>query len=178
MTIEPAPAVATRTPRWLLVALFASLAVNLLIIGLVAGTAWRFRHAGPPPFWGPPNLIGYAMSLDGDRKSSMRAATSSMRHALKPLRRELNVARNEVTAAVVAEPFDQARFDAAQARLVELENQARQQTLALYMQIAKSLTPDERRAYKKWRDHRRPPAPGFFDDGEGPPGGPEGRPRH
>lgn len=168
--IEPTRPSAPRAPRWMLWLLFASLALNLLIIGLVAGSAWRFRHGGGPPHhgWAPPNLIGYSMALERGRNKALREATSPMRHALKPLRRDIHAARNEVTAAISAEPFDQARFDAAQARLVDLENQARQQTLALYAEIAKSLTPDERRAYKQWRERRRPPAPGFFDDLEGP----------
>lgn len=173
--VEAPPSPATRAPRWMLWLLFASLALNLLIIGLVAGSAWRFRHGGPPHGWAPPNLIGYSMSLERGRNKAMRDVTSPMRHALKPLRREIHAARNEVTAAISAEPFDQARFDAAQARLVDLENQARQQTLALYAEIAKTLTPEERRAYKGWREHRRPPGPGFFDDVEGPGPGPAGK---
>ena len=39
-----------RAPRWLLAALFASLALNLVVVGLVAGAVWRFR----PPAWVPP----------------------------------------------------------------------------------------------------------------------------
>ena len=35
-----------RAPRWLLVVLFTSLAVNLVIVGSVAGAVWR--HRGPP----------------------------------------------------------------------------------------------------------------------------------
>ena len=34
-----------RAPRWLLVALFASMALNLVIVGLLAGAIWRFRAA-------------------------------------------------------------------------------------------------------------------------------------
>jgi len=162
-----------RAPRWMLWLLTASLALNLLIIGLFAGSAWRFRHGGPGHHgWAPPNLIGYAMSLDRGRSKAVREATSPIRHALKPLRREIHAARADVTAAISADPFDQARFDAAQARLVDLENKARQQTLALYAEIAKTLTPEERRAYRGWREHRRPSAPGFFDDPDGPGPGP------
>ena len=36
-----------RTPRWMLVALFVSLALNLIVVGSVAGAVWRFRT--PPP---------------------------------------------------------------------------------------------------------------------------------
>lgn len=165
---SPGPAAGPRAPRWMLWLLFVSLAANLLIVGLVAGSLWRFRHGGPHHHgWIPPNLIGYSMSLERERSKALREATHSMRHALKPLRREIHAARGEVTAAISAEPFDQARFDAAQARLVDLESRARQQALALYAEIAKTLTPEERRAYKGWREHRRPSGPGFFDDLDG-----------
>ena len=52
-----------RTPRWLLVALLASLALNLIIVGSVAGAMWRFRK--PPPWASAvtPNLLGYASTL-------------------------------------------------------------------------------------------------------------------
>lgn len=167
-------AIVTRTPRWVLALLFVSIALNLLVIGLVAGTAWRFRHGGPQG-WLPPNLIGYSMSLERDRHKALREATSPMRQALRPLRKEIHAARNELNATIVAEPFDLARFERAQARLVELENTARNQTQALYSAIVKSLTPDERHAYIKWRENRRPNVPSFLDEADGIPGGPPRR---
>ncbi len=168
--VAPGVAVA-RTPRWVLILLFLSIALNLLVIGLVAGTAWRFRHGGPQ-WWLPPNLIGYSMSLERGRHQALREATSPMRQSLRPLRKEIHALRNEVNAIIVAEPFDQARFEGAQARLVELENKARYQTQALYSAIVKSLTPEERHAYIKWRENRRPPVPGFLDEPDTVPGGP------
>ena len=43
-TLEPK----RRAPRWMLAALLVSLALNLVIVGSVAGAVWRFRT---PPTW-------------------------------------------------------------------------------------------------------------------------------
>ena len=56
------------TPRWVLVALFVSLALNLIVVGSVAGAVWRFRA---PPVWATavtPNLLGYASTLPPERR--------------------------------------------------------------------------------------------------------------
>lgn len=168
-SVEPAK---PRTPSWLLVLLFVSLAANLLVVGSVGAAMWRF-HRAPPPHWAPPNLLGYAMSLRPDRYEALWTASEQMRQKLRPIRQELRAARNEVTAAIVAEPFDQAAFEAAQKRLVEKEGQARLATLSLYAEIVKNLTPDERRGYRRWREHRRPPPIGILEDGDE-----QGEPRH
>lgn len=168
MTMGAAPSIRERTPGWLLVLLFVSLAANLLVVGSVGTAMWRFRQGPPPGVL--PNLLGYASSLKGERYVAVREATAPLRHKLRPIRQELRAARNEVTAAITAEPFDQAAFEAAQKRLVEKESQVRHATIALYAEIVKSLTPEERRAYGWWREHRRPPPTGILED-DGPPGG-------
>lgn len=170
-----APSIRDRTPSWLLVVLFVSLAANLLVIGSVGTAMWRFRHGPPPPPAVMPNLIGYASSLKGERFTAVRDATEPLRQKLRPLRQELRVLRNEVTAAISAEPFDNAAFEAAQARLSEREGQVRQAMTALYAEIARNLTPDERRAYSRWREHRRGPPPSILEDEAPPPGGPPPR---
>lgn len=165
-------------PNWLLVLLFVSLAANLLVIGSVGAAMWRFRHPPPPPPFGggPPNLLGYASSLKGERYHAVLDATAAQRERLRPLRQELRAARSDVTAAVTADPFEQAAFEKAQARLIDKENEVRQAALSLYVEIVKNLTPEERRDYQRWRDHRPPPPIGFLEDG-GPPEGPPPFPR-
>lgn len=170
-TTSVVPPARQRTPNWLLVLLFISLAANLLVVGSIGAAMWRFGHPPPPPGGGPPNLIGYASSLTGERYKAVWDATAAHRQKLRPLRQELRTARAGVTAAVAAEPFDQAAFEAAQTRLIDTENQVRQATLSLYVEIVKNLTPEERRAYSRWREHRHQPPIGLLEDG-GPMGGP------
>src|SRR6516225_9650470 len=112
---EPTP----RAPRWLLAALFASLALNLVVVGLVAGAIWRFH----PPAWAPitPSLVGFASALPPERRKQLWDQTAEERAELRPLRREVRTARDETVRVLAAEPFDRQQFLAAQARQADAE---------------------------------------------------------
>ena len=156
---------ATRqAPRWMLVALFVSLALNLVVVGSVAGAVWRCR--APPPWAASviPNLLGYASTLPPERRKELWDSTAEERGHIRPFRREVRAAREETIKALVAEPFDRAKFLAAQARQAEAENRARTAVQDLYVKIADSLTPEERRAFPRWREHRRPPGHNLLDE--------------
>jgi uncharacterized membrane protein len=153
-----------RAPRWMLVVLFASLAVNLVIVGSVAGAVWR--HRGPPAWAGVviPNLLGYASTFAPDRRKQIWELTRTERGRMRPFRREVRAAREETTKALAAEPFDRQQFLAAQAKQAEAENRARAAVQDLYVKIAENLTPEERRAFVNWRDHRRTPLRNLLDE--------------
>src|SRR5262249_61519143 len=91
--------VVRRAPRWVLVALFASLAVNLVIVGSVAGAVWR--HRGPPAWAGVviPNLLGYASTFAPDRRKQIWELIREERSRMRPFRREVRAAREETTKA-------------------------------------------------------------------------------
>ena len=91
-------------------------------------------------------------------------ATAEERSHIRPFRREVRAAREETIKALVAEPFDRAKFVAAQARQAEAENRARAAVQELYVKIADSLTPEERHAFPRWREHRRPPGHNLLDE--------------
>lgn len=108
-----------RGPRWMRVALIASLAVNLLIVGAVAGAL--LRHGGPPPRGGLSFAMPYAKALPREaRREMMRAVretgTGEMLH-----RGARRAQYGAVLAALRAAPFDpevlqrevQAQADAA-----------------------------------------------------------------
>ena len=153
-----------RTPRWMLVALFVSLALNLLVVGSLAGAVWR--HRGPPPMTSAviPNLLGYASTLPAERHRHLWQLTRDERSHIRPFRREVRAAREETVKALIAEPFDRAKFLAAQARQAEAENRARAAVHDLYVKIADGLTPEERQAFARWRDHRRAPVRNLLDE--------------
>jgi uncharacterized membrane protein len=156
-----------QAPRWMLLLLVGSLAVNFLVIGLAAGAMWRFR--GPPPLAGvTPNLLGYASTLPSDRRKALWDQTEGERHTLRPFRREVRAAREETIKALVAEPFDREKFMAAQARQSDAEHRAREAVQSLFTKIASDLTPDERRAFPRWREHRRPPGQNLLDEPDHP----------
>jgi uncharacterized membrane protein len=156
-----------QAPRWMQGLLIASLAVNFVIIGLAAGAIWGFR--GPPPMAGiTPNLLGYASTLAPDRRKALWDQTETERQHLRPFRREVRTAREETIKALLEEPFDRQKFLTAQARQGEAEHRARSAVQSLYAKIAAVLTPDERRAFPRWREHRRPPGQNLLDEPDQP----------
>jgi uncharacterized membrane protein len=153
-----------RAPRWMVGVLTASLALNLVVIGLVAGAIWRPKE--PPPTAGVviPNLLGYASMLPSDRRKVMWEQTAEERRHLRPFRRAVRAARDETTKVLATEPFDRERYQAAQARQAEAENNARAAVQDLFVKIADNLTPEERLAFPRWREHRRPPGTNLLDE--------------
>jgi uncharacterized membrane protein len=151
-------------PRWMTIALLASVTLNLVVVGSVAGAVWRVRA---PAAWASavtPNLLGYASTLPQERRKHLWDQTAHERQHIRPFRREVRMAREETVKLLMAEPFDSQQFRAAQGRQAEAENRAREAVQNLYVKIADSLTPEERRAYSHWREHRRPPTRNLLDE--------------
>ncbi|MEZ5851458.1 MAG: periplasmic heavy metal sensor [Hyphomicrobiaceae bacterium] len=152
MTQTRAPASAWSTaPRWMRVTLVASLALNLLVAGLVASAIVRFRHAPLPSLYGGPSVLGFTQTLPRERRQALWAGTSELRTTLRPMRSEIREARKAVTDAMAAEPFDVARFEKAQLGLFEADSRLRRRALDLYSAIAQKMTQEERAAFAKWR---------------------------
>ena len=153
-----------RTPRWMLVLLVSSLALNLLVLGLVGALMWRIRI--PPP-WAhtvAPNLLGYASTLSADRRKDLWELSAQERKQVRPFRREVRAARQETIKTLVAEPFDRQQFLDAQVRQAEVESRAREAVRNLYVRIAEGLTPEERRGFSQWRASRRPAVYNLLDE--------------
>lgn len=81
MATPEEPAV-RRAPRWMKILLTGSLAVNLLVVGVVAGAAWRFSKA-PQGGGGPRDGFAVIAALERDDR----------RAVLKELRQEGRQAR-------------------------------------------------------------------------------------
>jgi uncharacterized membrane protein len=151
------------SPRWRL-ALLASAALNLVFIG---GLISAFlRHGGPggfAPQQMPNNIGAYVGTLPSERGRTLWQKTAEKRRAMQPLRQEVRMARRDALVALTAEPFERERFIAAQTRLIEAEHRQRLAQRDLVVEIAGSLTAEERRAYIRWRN----PLPrGGGDDGD------------
>ena len=153
-----------RLPRWGMVLLIASLALNFIILGLVAGSLWRVRAQHLPIRGVTPNLLGYAASLPTARRDLIWNATAEQRQQIRPFRRDIRAAREEVMHAIAAEPFDGDRFAVAQGHLAEAYGRARAAVQALDLQIAVQLKPEERRAFPAWREQRRPSGQNLLDE--------------
>ena len=151
-------------PRWSMVLLIASLALNFIIVGLVAGSIWRVRAHQPAVRGVTPNLLGYAASLPQERRDLIWNATAEQRQHIRPFRRDIRTAREEVMQAIAAEPFDGEKFATAQGRLAEAYTRARAAVQELDLKITVELTPQERRAFPAWREQRRPSGQNLLDE--------------
>jgi uncharacterized membrane protein len=154
-TAPPLAPAASQRRRWQTALLVVSLALNLLIVGLVAGAAWRFRSPGVANLqFGPANVMSYLSELPPDRRTTLWNATVEPRRQLGPFRRAVRAARRDVAAAMRTEPFDQTRFFDAQAKLIDAERAQRLQSARLFAEVASQLMPEERKSFMRWRDQR------------------------
>ncbi|MFN3625958.1 MAG: periplasmic heavy metal sensor [Hyphomicrobium sp.] len=158
--MSDAPATSRFSPRTLRWVLIGSLALNVLIIGAVVSSLCIARFGGPhgphgKGFRGSP-LIGFARTLPRERADMIRQLDADAQPKLEGLRRGMRDARAAVRAALSAEPFDQAKFDAALDGVVQAEtNEARGKT-TLFGDTVRQLTPQERVQLHEWLDSRRP----------------------
>lgn len=138
--------------RWLLI---GSLAFNALFVGAAASAIWRF--GGPPSVLQnvPGNLVSFVDTLPSAREKEVLPGGRELRATIAPLRRDLREARREVLAAIAATPFDTASYERAQTRLFEAETRLRNEQGQLLSAVLTKLTPEERRAYLRWHEHRR-----------------------
>jgi uncharacterized membrane protein len=147
---------ARRTPRWVKVALVASLALNLLILGTIGGSIWASRQAPTVSGRsGGPHMLGFTRTLPYERRFEIWKVTRHELRALRPLRKDVRRARAQARAVLVAQPFDKQKFAEAQTRVFEAEMAFRREAQALFVAIAGVLTPEERGAFAKWQPLRR-----------------------
>lgn len=147
-----------RMRPWLRVLLGVSLALNLLIVGLVAGAMMRF--GGPDGMRPPPRSLGAALyrELPRDARKTIRAAMTSGPDGLALHRRD---GVREIAEALRTEPFDPVALAAA------LDARARAQAAwlssvqAAWLDEVKAMSATERAAYAERledalnRPHRR-----------------------
>ncbi len=110
-----------RTARWVKIALALSLALNLAIVGMVAGVVLRAGDRGD----GAPELrtlgLGpFALALTRDDRDELRGRIERHGEPLRQERRAIGQALRAVQAALLAEPFDRAAAEAAFAQSRDL----------------------------------------------------------
>lgn len=138
-------------------ALIASLAINLLILGSMAGHRY-FGHSGP---WrgargDEVGLMGYARTLDKDRRTAIRRVVQADRPAIRALHDELRKARIAASEVLAAEPFDKEKARAALLAIGEAEARMKAAGLNTFLAAAEQMSPDERAGLVEWWKRRRP----------------------
>ncbi|MEL7043462.1 MAG: periplasmic heavy metal sensor [Pseudomonadota bacterium] len=151
----------------LLLALLLSVAVNLLVAGIVLGKMGFERgHPEPPP------VAWAARELSPETRRLVRRRMVEQLEAVRPLRRELRSAHSRVRRAVSAEDYDPKALKDALAELRRVTNRYQELLHNNLAEIAAGLPPEERSALARaamLRDRggepgigggrRRPPPP-------------------
>lgn len=168
-----------RWPRWMGIALVASLALNVLVAGALATAAWRYLKFGPPvSSAGQATVFDFARTLPSERRHELLEATRAERTSIRPYRTEIRRARSELRTVLLATPFDADGFKLAQDRLLAAETRARTAAQGLVLALVAKMAPKERadfahwqsRAERPWRRHRGG-AVDATDDADPLPGG-------
>lgn len=157
-TPNPAPTTGNKGRRWLIIALTASVALNLAVIGWAGARFYKHREWAAAPFGQIERRV--ARHLPPAAADAFRAEIAKVGEtgpSFGPVRRELS-------EALGAEPYDPAKLAAAMtARRQQLErfHTAMQNGL---LAAANAMTPAERKEYAEKlakfgkhmdRDHRR-----------------------
>jgi uncharacterized membrane protein len=151
-----------RTLQWVLV---GSLSLNAVIIGALLTTLCITHFGGPPPDDGlsaSPGgrrgslLMGFARMLPRERADVIRQKVADAEPNLETLRRGIRDARVGVRSALTAEPFDQTKLDSALQGIVQAETNETRAKTALFGDVVRQLTPQERVELHEWLERRRP----------------------
>jgi len=140
--------------RWLRWALIGSLALNLLLVGLIAGAILR----GPPDrISGGPGLWRYAHALPDPYRRDLIRSVRRSRDAWSGPRTELRGKREELAAALRADPFEIDAVAAIFAEEQRLAGALAERGSALIVDQIARMSPDERARYAEAiTRHRRP----------------------
>ena len=147
--------------RGLVIGLAISVSINLFLIGFVTA---RFALQGGRPIpvaderhpRGPVSLFGATEAL-GNPKPIKRLLRKHMKD-FKPKRKELREARHRIAQALAAEPFDPKSLNKELGNLREVTRDSQRAIHNALVDLAVSLTPEERRLLSQsprlWRGDR------------------------
>lgn len=174
MTEETPKAESPQPPRrrkGVRILLFVSLALNLVIIGVVGGAILNFSRGEDHPRMVSRELgLGpYLMALEPDQRKMLDEAAYSQKQQLRDGRVKWRKSYQETLSAIRAEPFDPERLRAAMAEQAELATRSREVGLDIMVRQIEMMPAAERAAFadrlesrsNKWKkrdgkDGRRP----------------------
>lgn len=151
--VRPEPVRERRAPRWMWIALFLSVGLNLLVAGAVASAAWHLR--GGWGFGPHARISRFLVTLPPERAEVLRGVVDNSRQTFRPLRREIREERGDLARVFAAEPLDDAALASTLARLTDAELKIRQAYAQLTTELAKSMTAEERQTFVEWNEKRR-----------------------
>jgi len=96
------PAPKRRWTRWVLI---GSLAMNVLVIGVVIGTVWRQPVRMPPTLSGNEGMSALVRAMPQATRDTLRDTARARRDQSAALRNQSRQLRRELIEALQAEPF-------------------------------------------------------------------------
>lgn len=146
---EPAAPKPARTRLWVRLLLFASLALNLLIIGAIGGAVFNNRQKGddrPAQLVRELGLGPYLRALDATDRQALRKAAEARKGELRQSRVALRRHFAETIEVLEAEELDQARLSALFAAQAEAAGKGREIGQELLAARIAGMSMDERQA--------------------------------
>jgi len=165
--------------QFIVLALLASIAINLVFVG---GIAFRYLNSersgmGRPL---PPNIGWIVRDLSEDRRSELAPILQQSFEEIRPIRGELFVVQRSVNQLMAAQPFDAVALELAFTQLREINTRYQELSHRQTNDILNQLSEEERRIALEFVERRGPRdgRDGFKgSDGSsrfGGPGGPGG----
>ena len=137
--------VVRRAPRWMWVLMVLSLAVNVLVVGVVVGSVWAVRRGG---FWDTPVAVGrlvrFMGGLSPDRRVELRAVFVEHRVRLRPFWREVRQTRRKLARMIAAGGYSREELNAALDDLAVKEAKAKAASRPMVLALLAKLRPGER----------------------------------
>lgn len=134
-----------RAPRWMWISLFLSLAVNLMIVGVICGTLWAVKRGG---YWDAPTMLErnfrFMRFLAPERRDQIRDVFKQHKPGLEPYWREVRDARVRISRMITEGGHPPAEMERAIDELFEKEVRARQAARPMIRDMLARLTPDEK----------------------------------
>ncbi len=129
--------------------LFASLALNMVILGIVGGAILNVSRGEEHPrmIARDLGLAPYLMAMDPDQRKQLEKASGSFKPKLREGRKEWRDAYVQTLDAIRAEPFDANALRAAMAWQSELATRSRDVGLEVMIQQLEGMSAAERAAF-------------------------------
>ena len=128
--------------RWIRPVLVVSLAVNLVLVGLIGGFVLR---VGGPPHPATPHLSDFARELSPEQKTTLRHHLRSSRTEGRQLRRAVMLAQRQLTQELKAEEWNEEKITAARQALHTASETLQEHLQTQMMAMLAEMPVEERR---------------------------------
>jgi uncharacterized membrane protein len=140
--------------RTLKLLFLVSIVLNVLLVGVLMGQLSRRLERGSVR---EQRMEQALRDLPQPTQTRLREKFKQMRAAGDPLREQLRIAREETLGILSTDPFDEAAYDRQVSKIDDLQLQLFKKMGQVVKEVAKELSPEERRIFAQIL--RRPPPP-------------------